>query len=308
MQAVGDTGSTMGPVVAHLARVAKPDFLIEAQRKQGLSAARWHLRDFELTREPISHHVLSYHPHPVATMTKLVGGVRSRKVLRPGSVSLVRATDHVEFSWDRPLDVFHIYIHPESLWRFAAEHLHCTAPPRLHDFFSIDEPWLSGYFQMLASECEHFDIDPSPAHSQFLEESEPLLLRHLIRWHSDLGVSAAQEPGPAVTFNPLRPMVMRRIEEHVRAHLADVVHLASLAEIANMSVDHFLRSFRAGAGTTPYQYILGLRLGKASTMLRETVAPIATIAAECGFHSASHFSVSFSERFGTRPSQYRRGG
>jgi AraC family transcriptional regulator len=101
---------------------------------------------------------------------------------------------------------------------------------------------------------------------------------------------------------------MLRIEEHVRAHLADAIHLASLAEIANMSVDHFLRSFRAATGTTPYQYILGLRLAKASTMLRETVVPIATIATQCGFHGASHFSVAFSDRFGTRPSQYRRSG
>jgi AraC family transcriptional regulator len=67
-----------------------------------------------------------------------------------------------------------------------------------------------------------------------------------------------------------------------------------------------LRSFRAAAGTTPYQYILGLRLAKASSMLRDTVVPVAAIAAQCGFQSASHFSVAFSDRFGMRPSHYRR--
>lgn len=298
----------MAQVVGHLAHVASPAFLIEAQHEQGLSAACWHLREFGLSREPISHHVLSYHPHSGATMTRVVDGVRIRKALRPGSVTLARATDRVQWSWDRPLDVIHIYIHPESLRRFAAQHLLCSAPPRLHDFFCIDEPWLAGYFQMLASECEHFDMKESPAQARFLEESEPLLLRRLIRCHSDFGGAVDQSPDPALNFNPLRPTMMLRIEEHVRAHLADVIHLASLAAIAHMSVDHFLRSFRAAAGTTPYQYILGLRLAKASTMLRETVAPIATIATECGFHSASHFSVAFSDRFGTRPSTYRRSG
>ena len=306
MQVVGKS-STMAQVVGHLAHVARPGFWIEPQREQGLSAARWHLGDVGLAREPISHHVLSYHPHSGATMTRTVDGVHCRKALRPGSLTLARATDRVQWSWDRPLDVVHIYIHPESLRRFAAEHLPSNAAPRLHDFFCIDEPWLAGYFQMLISECEGLQLEDSPSKAQFLEETEPLLLRRLIRCHADFGDTATRGPDPAPTFNPLRPIVMLRIEEHVRAHLAEVIHLASVAEIANMSIDHFLRSFRAAAGTTPYQYILGLRLAKASTLLRETVAPIADIATQCGFHSASHFSVAFSHRFGTRPSQYRRG-
>ena len=298
----------MAPVIAHLADVARPVFLVDARREQGLSAARWQLRGCGLTREPISHHVLSYHPQSAANITRIVGGVRSDKAVRQGSVTLARATDHIQWWWDRPLDAIHIYIHPESLRRFAAEHLLCSAPPQLHDFFCIDEPWLAGYFQMLDSECGCSDIAESAAKAQFLNQTEPLLLRHLIRCHSDVGDAAGQVRDPGLHFNPLRPTVMLRIEEHVRAHLAETIHLASLADIANMSVDHFLRSFRAAAGTTPHQYILRLRLAKAATMLRETVTPIATIAAQCGFHSASHFSVAFGNHFGLQPSQYRRSG
>jgi AraC family transcriptional regulator len=298
--------TAMAQVVAHIARVGTPDFFVEPKREHGLSAARWRIGHHGLVRDPISHHVLTYHAHCGTTMTKVVGGVRSRRIPRPGSVTLVRATDRIEWTWDKPLDVIHIYIHPESLRRFAVEQLLCGAAPQLHDFFGIDDPWLAGYFQMLASECERLDIDASPAISQFLEESEPLLLRHLIRWHSSVACNAAHAAEPTPHFNALRPTVMRRIEEHVSTHLADVIHLATLAEVATMSVDHFLRSFRAACGTTPYQYILGLRLAKASTLLRETDAPIATIASLCGFHSASHFSVAFNDRFGIRPSQHRR--
>lgn len=297
---------TIAQVIRHVAQVATPVFLIEAQREHGLSAAGWHLGGLGVKREPISHHVLSYHLHAGATMTRVVDGVHSRKALRQGSVTLARATDRVQFAWDSPLDVIHIYIHPESLQRYADEHLLSGAPVQLNDFFCIDEPWLAGYFQMLASERERFDSMESPAMAQFLDASESLLLRHLIRCHSSVGDAALPRPDHAQKPNPLRPTVMRRIEEHVCAHLAEDIHLASLAEIANMSVDHFLRSFRAAAGTTPHQYILGLRLAKASSMLRETVAPIAVIAAQCGFQSASHFSVAFSDRFGTRPSDYRR--
>ena len=37
----------------------------------------------------------------------------------------------------------------------------------------------------------------------------------------------------------------------------------SLARLSCMSVDHFLRSFRAACGLTPYQYVLEQRLRKA---------------------------------------------
>ncbi|HEY6511394.1 MAG TPA: helix-turn-helix transcriptional regulator [Burkholderiaceae bacterium] len=297
---------TIAQLTRHVAQVATPIFLIEAKREHGLSAAGWRLGGHGLEREPISHHVLSYHPHSGATMTRTVDGVHLRKALRPGAVTLARATDRVQFSWDSPLDVVHIYIHPESVQRFADEHLLCGTPVRLDDFFCIDEPWLAGYFQMLASERESIDSRVSPAMAQFLDASEPLLLDRLIRCHSNLKDATPPRPDHTARPNPLRPTVMRRIEEHVCAHLPEVIHLTALAEIANMSVDHFLRSFRAAAGTTPHRYILGLRLAKASSMLRETVAPIAVIAAQCGFQSASHFSVAFSDRFGMRPSHYRR--
>lgn len=239
-------------------------------------------------------------------MAKVVDGVRIRRTPRRGAVTLIRAADRIEWSWDRPLDVIHVYIHPESVWRFAREHLGCAAPPKLHDFFGIEEPWLAGYFQILVSERERYDGRTQPGSSRFLEETEPLLLRHLIQWHSDFGASEQPESTRSLKVNPLRPTVMHRVEEHVQLHLADVIHLASLAELSNISVDHFLRSFHAAAGTTPYQYILERRLAKACRMLRETVTPIAMVATECGFHSPSHFSVSFSDRFGMQPSQYRR--
>jgi AraC family transcriptional regulator len=298
---------SIAQLTQHVARVATPIFLAEAQRELGLSAAGWHLTGTGIEREPISHHVLSWHPHAGATMTRVADGVPVRKALRQGCVSLVRASDRVRFAWDSPLDTVHVYIHPEALRRLADDHLIGDVPVQLNGFFCIDEPWLAGYFRMLASEHEGVvDGADATAVAQFLAESEALLLHHLIRCHSSATDVVAPRPGHASKLHPLRPTLMRRIEEHVSTHLSEVIHLAALAEMAHMSVDHFLRSFRAAAGTTPYQYILGLRLAKASALLRETAKPIAEIALECGFQSASHFSVAFSDRFGTRPSQYRR--
>jgi len=99
---------------------------------------------------------------------------------------------------------------------------------------------------------------------------------------------------------------MRRVEEYIQANLGAEISLASLARLSCMSVDHFLRSFRAACGLTPYQHVLEQRLRKAAAMLRTASTPIAEIAIQCGFRNPSHFSVKFHARFGVSPSQFRR--
>ena len=99
---------------------------------------------------------------------------------------------------------------------------------------------------------------------------------------------------------------MRRVEEYVTVNLARDIPLKALAGVACMSVDHFLRSFRAAAGTTPHRFVLDKRLQKAKQMLKSSDAPIAAVATECGFRNPSHFSVQFHAHFGVSPSAYRR--
>jgi AraC family transcriptional regulator len=100
--------------------------------------------------------------------------------------------------------------------------------------------------------------------------------------------------------------VTRRIEEYIDAHLDANVSLQTLAGLAHMSVDHFVRAFRAATGKTPHRFVLDQRLARASAMLTTNGASIAGIARACGFRSAAHFSVKFHARFGVTPSQYRR--
>ena len=69
---------------------------------------------------------------------------------------------------------------------------------------------------------------------------------------------------PRAAHEPAAPGLLRRAEDYIRANLAGEISLASLARLSCMSVDHFLRLFRAACGLTPYQYVLEQRLRKAS--------------------------------------------
>ena len=99
--------------------------------------------------------------------------------------------------------------------------------------------------------------------------------------------------------------VVRRVTEHVASDLAAPADAAALADVAGVSVRHLGRVFAAEVGTTPAQYVRGVRLEAAAHLLEETPEPLATIARRCGFRSAEVMRQAFVRQYGTTPSAYR---
>lgn len=288
---------------------ARPVFLLEGAGGHGLFAVRWQVPRHRIANLWAPHHVLGYRLSGIATITRRAAGAQTRKVPPIGSVTFSPGEPPCEWASDAAIEVIHLYISSNALRGFAEQHLEAAAAPRIRDFFGINEPWLAGYFQLLAAECALYDelqgADPRrPADSLFLEQTEHLLLRHLVRHHSDAARAASRILG--IRVNPLRRSVTRRVEEYIEANLGADVSLHILAELAHMSVDHFVRAFRNATGKTPHRFVLERRLGHAAEMLRTGRASIAEVARGCGFRSAAHFSVKFHARFGVTPSQYRR--
>ena len=288
---------------------ARAAFLLEGVR--GLFAAKWRLPSFRITSPWAPHHALGYRVSGIATITRSCGGVEVRKVPPIGSVTFSPGDRPTGWASDAPLETIHVYIAAEALQRFAEQHLDRDRLPAIRDFFGITDPWLTGYFQLLDSECAPYDAllagDPRrPADSLFLDQTEHLLLRHLVRSHSDAGRAVARSLGERVRVSPLGRGVTRRIEEYIEAQLDANMSLHNLAALAHMSPDHFLRAFRAATGKTPHRFVLDRRLERAAALLRAEGAAIAEVARACGFRSAAHFSVKFHARFGVTPSQYRR--
>ncbi|MDJ1371902.1 AraC family transcriptional regulator [Gulosibacter molinativorax] len=84
--------------------------------------------------------------------------------------------------------------------------------------------------------------------------------------------------------------------------------LAALAEECFVSPRQ-LQAVFAEYGRTFRGLVVAAKVGAASRMLRQERyhdTPLATIARECGFSSASHFTQQFHARVGTTPSAYRK--
>jgi len=104
----------------------------------------------------------------------------------------------------------------------------------------------------------------------------------------------------------LAPGALRRVLEHLRAHVAEPITLEELAGIARLSVSHFARAFRESVGVAPHRYLMRLRIARACELIRDTDRPLADISLEVGLADQSHLTRLFVALVGERPRDFRR--
>ncbi len=89
-------------------------------------------------------------------------------------------------------------------------------------------------------------------------------------------------------------------------HLNEPISVEDLAARAAMSPRTFARRFRAGTGTTPYQWLLRQRIQLAQRLLEVTDLPVETVADRSGFSTAANLRQHFGRVLHTSPQAYRR--
>ena len=72
------------------------------------------------------------------------------------------------------------------------------------------------------------------------------------------------------------------------------------------SKSQITKSFKAAYNTTPYAYLIEIRIELAKNLLKTTKTPINEIAEYLRFSSEYHFSGSFKKRIGVSPREYRK--
>src|SRR5262249_59550676 len=88
-------------------------------------------------------------------------------------------------------------------------------------------------------------------------------------------------------------------------HLAEDISVTRMARQVGMSTRTLARRFLETAGTSPAEWVIGLRLIRAKQLLEVTSHNVDEIAAECGFGSAATLRHHFREPFMTNPAAYR---
>jgi AraC-like DNA-binding protein len=91
---------------------------------------------------------------------------------------------------------------------------------------------------------------------------------------------------------------------YARAHLAEPLTVAELAERVSLSRSAFTAQFREKTGKSPYQFIKEMRLNKARELLVHGADTVASISRAVGYQNPSHFINEFRGRFGLSPRAY----
>ena len=81
---------------------------------------------------------------------------------------------------------------------------------------------------------------------------------------------------------------------------------AELAEQCKISEIYFRRIFTSYYHTTPRQFLIDIRINKASQLLSEGALKINAVAIKCGFSNQYHFCRVFKEKTGLTPTEYMK--
>jgi AraC family transcriptional regulator len=103
----------------------------------------------------------------------------------------------------------------------------------------------------------------------------------------------------------LHPALLARLRDYVMEHLGERILVADLARQAGLSVDRFAVAFKEETGRAPHQFVLAMRLERATDFLRRSSPSVAEVAHTCGFASQQHLTNVMSSRLGVTPRRFR---
>ena len=101
--------------------------------------------------------------------------------------------------------------------------------------------------------------------------------------------------------------ILKTAVDFIDSHYMDEeISLNTIANVANVSSNHFSALFSQNMGQTFIEYLTSLRMNKAKELLRCTGMRSSEIAGEIGYKDAHYFSYLFKKTQGMTPSDYRK--
>lgn len=94
--------------------------------------------------------------------------------------------------------------------------------------------------------------------------------------------------------------------EKILKDVNSTMTIDKIAEIYNLTTEHFIRLFKSYYGMTPTNYKITSRINQAKILLIETQLSTSDIAELCGYNDPLYFSRLFKKYVGTSPSVYRK--
>lgn len=165
--------------------------------------------------------------------------------------------------------------------------------PFNEDFFYAGNSPTYGYlFKEMILELQTCKVGYESLLSMYLEQIFVLIQR------------SRMEKAPTVSPHMQEEMGIAR--RYFQEHYNEDINIEEYALSRNMSVSYFLKKFKEVTTKSPMQYILGIRISNAVSLLESTDYNVTEISAIIGYDNPLYFSRIFKKQKGVSPSDYRK--
>jgi AraC family transcriptional regulator len=223
---------------------------------------------------------------PVSVTFRIDGDRAISQQRRRGQVSFIPGSCGGHVNLRAPHDTLHVYLSSELFGGSAVE---------LAPLLGIEDPILEN----LAAAIGAAVIERLPCSALYVD---PVAQAVAIRILDLAGKGVKPQRAERLSGGQLI-----RIRDFVEAHLEEDIRVADLAEACGVGAKRLKRSFQVSMGTTPYQYVLARRIGRASELLTDKRLSLPEIALRSGFCHQEHLTRVFRLVTGQSPGRYRSG-
>ena len=161
---------------------------------------------------------------------------------------------------------------------------------------SYNTQWLDSAMGFIGHEASRLE----PGAHAIIDRLSEIILIQVIR--ATLDATEDQIPFLSVFSDSRISKVLTAIHKNP----ANDWSVERLGQLVNMSRSSFSNRFSELANMTPLQYVIFVRLQKASRLLIESSMPLIAVAERIGYQSEAAFSQAFKKQYGMRPGEFRR--
>lgn len=226
------------------------------------------------------------------TCSRVSGGIDGERHhvfdARRHSLFLTPAGAAVRWRKESPSRHLNIYFHADAFNGDDDE------AQRMHKALPLFNAMIPG-MRHLADQLVDELCSPGPLHTEAADSLARLLLVRLSR----------HQPRSANVSKPLTPSVLARLRDYVAEHLGERILVTDLSMQAGLSPSHFAHAFSEQVRQSPHQFVLAMRLARATEMLRHSRLSPADVAHTCGFASQQHLTNVMRRTLGITPARYR---
>ena len=181
-----------------------------------------------------------------------------------------------------------------------------------NDFLSFisENNDFGGFFKLSSNYCSNIStIMQQIMHESKSTDGESEFLRSLLTMELFVWLSRSlreQWESNLSTKGHKLQEILESAKGYINNNYNNDISLSDIAGYVYLSTSHFARAFKKSYGTSPIQYLLSVRIEKATALLEETNLKVGDIAASVGFSAQQRFNDIFKKHLGVSPSEYRQ--